>query len=296
MENFKKYFICRGVGGLYLLADEDGATMAAKPRGVFRNQGLKPCPGDFVYCQLSGDEDVPLWITEILPRKNHFIRPTVANIDILLIVVALTQPDPDPYLIDKLLIVACAHDVQPVICFTKNDLADSSALSLYNLYHSLGIPCFRSGLDDIGSCVQSLQEQFRGLNLALAGQSGVGKSTLINALLHKEVMPVGEVGDRSLRGKHTTRHVEFFAWKGGFLADTPGFSSLELKDLGLGEDDVIDGYPEIAALAEACRFASCRHLVEKDCAVLTARGIKIAEERYLRYAHFRQELLKENRY
>lgn len=286
MSDFSPARIIKGVGGQYVLAGQDGTTGVASARGLFRKDGLTPTPGDFVEVIPSGDPDIPWRILKILPRKNELVRPTIANLDCLIITVSSTDPAPDFQLADKLLTVCWLHQIEPILCITKTDVPENQADQIELAYQPSGVTIVRTNPDDVVSH-DVLRHLLDGRVVSFAGQSGVGKSTLLNQLFGDEKMETGEVSDRIGRGRHTTRHVELFPFSGGYLADTPGFTSLELPEFGVTGADLETGYPEIKAIADQCRFTGCRHLGELGCAIDRAT---IDPGRLARYRQFRTEL------
>lgn len=280
--------IVKGVGGSYEVSLPGTGLVTAKPRGIFRKEKITPTVGDHVEVEPSGDPDIPFVISRILPRKNILVRPPVANVDILILTVSPMQPLPDFKLLDKLLILCEKQDIRPVLWLTKTDLDAAEVDRIRAIYSDAGYEVLFSSLDrpPDKSLIASL---FRGHTVGFAGQSGVGKSTLVNLLTGFSGMEVGKVSERLRRGKHTTRHVELFPVGDGFLMDTPGFSSLELADLGITADDVQYGYPELKRIAGKCRFLDCRHIGEKGCAI-SESGID--PERLQRYREFVTFLIK----
>ena len=286
MMDFSPARILRCVGGQYLLAGSNGAISSASARGLFRKDGQTPTPGDLVSVEASGDPDLPWRITKILPRRNFLVRPTVANLDCLIITLSAADPAPDFQLADKLLTICLVHKIEPILCITKTDLPANQADEVERAYAKTGIVIIRTNPQDIPSH-DHLRELLQGRVVSFAGQSGVGKSTLLNQLFGDEKMATGAISDRIGRGKHTTRHVELFPYAGGFLADTPGFTSLELSELGVLGDDLVQGYPELAGLEGRCRFVGCRHLGELGCAL---NHDTIDPDRLNRYRQFREAL------
>ena len=258
--------IVKGVAGDYTILLENGETVLAKPRGIFRNRKLKPTVGDFCKIEPSADPDIPYAISEILERKNLLIRPSVANIDTLVIAISVCEPDPDLKLLDKLLIVSAKLSIRPLILLTKTDLDMEQALCLQKEYQEAGFRVLLSSKEETIS-EEETREIFTGHTVGIAGQSGVGKSTLCHRLTGMEHIEVGDISERLRRGKHTTRHVELFPFQDGFLIDTPGFSSLEIDEIGLNTEDVIGGYPELLRISDQCRFQDCRHKGELGCKV-----------------------------
>ncbi|MDI9471083.1 MAG: ribosome small subunit-dependent GTPase A [Bacillota bacterium] len=281
--------ILRGVGGAYWIHETNGRVTAAKPRGIFRRRRLSPLPGDRVLCSESGDDDFPYTIEEIKPRRNALVRPPVANLERCFITVALADPLPDFELVDKLGIICRIHNIEPLIVWTKTDLAPEALAGHRAQYLATGWPQFAASLEE--QPVSCLLAEINGHLVSFAGASGTGKSTLTNALLGEEVMEAGEISEKLGRGRHTTRHVELFRAGEGWICDTPGFSSLELDQLGILPEETILGYPEFEIHASGCRFPGCRHIQEPDCAV--RRVVCDHPElnpRYERYILFRELL------
>ncbi|MBP7401997.1 MAG: ribosome small subunit-dependent GTPase A [Clostridia bacterium] len=283
MPDDRKAVLLRGVGGNYLLADAGGTVGIATLRGVLRRDSLVPAVGDHVSYSESGDPDVPFRIDVIHERRNFLPRPPIANLDVLFIAVSAADPLPDLLLVDKMLILCGAHDIRPVICITKSDLDPSGTEHIRRVYRNAGFDVRRSGLDDAAD-LDLLRNEIPGRTVGIAGQSGVGKSTILNRLTRERLMDTGELSNRIRRGRHTTRRVELFPFGGGYLADTPGFSQLDLWDVGLTGDGVISGYPEIRAITDPCRFQGCRHIAEPGCAVATNPSVDAGRlERYRRF-------------
>lgn len=280
--------ILRAVGGQYLLDDGAGFSGIAAARGIFRLEGIIPTPGDLVVYESSGDPDVPWVISEIKPRRNYLVRPALANLDRLLITAAAAEPAADFFLIDKLITVCLVNDIEPILIITKNDLASTGEDRFGPVYKPAGISIYYTSLNDKRSH-DEIRALLPGRLVSFAGQSGVGKSKLLNQLFGDEMMVTGGISKKIGRGRHTTRHVELFPYAGGYLADTPGFSTLELPDLGITSDNIELGYPEITAVTNQCRFTGCRHLGDLGCAVTEAA---IHPERLERYRVFREQLDK----
>ena len=271
--------ITKGVGGAYTIMLSGGEFVLAKPRGIFRNRKMTPTVGDFCTVGPSGDPDIPYTIEDIRERKNVLVRPSVANIDILIITMAVIDPQPDLKLLDKLLIICASLDIEPIIWLTKVDLSTEKALELKTEYSSAGYRVVCSSKEEMLD-QELIHEIFTGHTVGIAGQSGVGKSTLCHRLTGMDEIEVGHISERLRRGKHTTRHVELFPFENGFLIDTPGFSSLDIAEIGLSVEDVILGYPELLKIAGQCRFQDCRHRGEAGCAIENA---EISEGRLARY-------------
>ena len=275
-------YITKGIGGFYYVKTPDG-IVECKARGIFRKRGITPVAGDNV--ALSADGTM---IDEILPRKNVFIRPPIANLDILFIVTSTTQPVPSTLVLDELAAAAIYKDVQPVLVVTKADLA--AADMLRTAYTGSGIPLIQlnyetgEGLDEIRGYIQ-------GHLCAFCGNSGVGKSTLLNTLAPELKRETGSISQKLGRGRHTTREVEIFELCGGRLADTPGFASLEAQKLcRIPKDDIQHTFPEFAPCFGQCRFTGCSHRSETGCAVREAVDAgTISKTRYASYLAMYEE-------
>lgn len=285
--------ITKGLGGIYAVKLESGEVVNASCRGVFRKAKITPTIGDNVEVSPSGDPDVEYVVDKILPRKSYLIRPAVANVDVLLLCFAVKDPEPDLKLLDKMLIICDLINVKPVIVFTKCDLDIEASNKLKTIYSNAGFDCLLSGQDNPVTALNVFELSSRDVCFGFAGPSGVGKSTMCNHLLEGDVMKVGDISERLKRGKHTTRHVELFDFYDGYIMDTPGFTSLSLFDLGVEYKQVIKGYPEIIRVAQECRFDDCRHISERDCAVIASVGDRIDQGRYDRYVELEEELYKQ---
>ena len=255
-------YITKGIGGFYYVKTPDG-IVECKARGIFRKRGITPVAGDNV--TLSADGTM---IDEILPRKNVFIRPPIANLDILFIVTSTTQPVPSTLVLDQLAAAAIYKDVQPVLVVTKADLA--AADMLRTAYAGSGIPLVQLNYET-GEGLDEVKRYISGHLCAFCGNSGVGKSTLLNTLAPALNRETGQISQKLGRGRHTTREVEIFEICGGRLADTPGFASLEAQKLcRIPKEDLQHTFPEFAPYLGECKFTSCSHTCEKGCAVLKA--------------------------
>lgn len=276
-----KGIIIKGIGGFYYVKTADGSVVECRARGIFRKNGIKPTVGDNVEIENAS-------VVKIYDRRSYLVRPSVANIDNLIIVIAAANPSPDLLLADKLTVAAEVSGINPIICVNKIDLADSSEIE--SIYRKAGYKVITlSATELVGA--NELAEMTRGRISAFAGLSGVGKSSILN-LLSNENAETGEVS-RINRGKHTTRHVELFEIDTDtFILDTPGFSSLALSDIcDIKASELAGCYPEFADCADGCRFKGCSHINEPDCAVkrLVADG-KAAESRYESYKELYEQL------
>ena len=280
--------ILRGIGSFYtVLCDEDGREYTLRAQKKLRHQRLTPMVGDRVrFTPGQGEEDG--WLEEILPRRSMLVRPSVANVDMLMLVVA-SVPAPDLLLCDKLILRATQGSMTPAICVNKIDLGDGLARQIEAEYAGTQLRVF-SVSAHTGEGVGALREAMRGRVTCLAGQSAVGKSSLLNALFGLS-LETGGLSRKTERGRHTTRRAEMMALDGMFVLDTPGFSLLELED-AIEPEAFAQLYPEYNALAGACRFQPCLHDREPGCAVHAAvdRG-ELSAARWARY----RELLGEVR-
>jgi ribosome biogenesis GTPase len=283
--------IVKGIGGFYYVS-VDGVIHSCKARGLFRKQELTPAVGDRVRLDIRADGESV--ITEILPRKNFFVRPPVANIDQFILVVALARPEPNLLLIDRFLVMAEYQMTDIVICFNKIDLAEDSQIEeLRQIYDPLYPTVFVNGLS--GEGFSGLRDYLKNHQSALAGPSGAGKSTLLNRLIGRPVAEVGKVAKRTGRGRHTTRHVELFPVGSGFLYDTPGFTSFDILEADEAELAVL--FPEMEALLGACQYDNCRHLEEPGCAVHKAVNAgNINASRYVSYRQMIEEIREKRKY
>ena len=279
--------IMRGIGSFYtVLCDEDGKEYTLRAQKKLRRQGA-PMVGDRVrFTPGQGEEDG--WLEEILPRKSELIRPSVANVDTLMLVVA-SVPQPDLLLCDKLIVRAQRGGMEAAICVNKVDLGGELAERIEREYAGTPLRVHRVSAQT-GEGIEALREAMRGKVTCLAGQSAVGKSSLLNALFGLS-LETGGLSRKTERGRHTTRRAEMMALDGMLVLDTPGFSLLELES-GLEPQDFAQSYPEYNALSEGCRFQPCLHDREPGCAVRAAvEAGTLGRARWERY----RELLAEVR-
>lgn len=259
--------IIKALSGFYTVEDS-GRQIRCRAKGKFRHDGSSPLVGDRVeYTPISDSEGV---VSVILPRKNSFIRPAVANIDAMVFVASGALPVTDPFLIDRVSAIAERSGCECVVCFNKSDL--SPADSLYETYRSIGFTAVRTSAET-GEGIDELRSAISGKVCVFTGNSGVGKTSLLNALVPGLSLETAAVSEKLGRGRHTTRHVEIFPIDGNtFIADTPGFASFEVEMIDHIEPEQLQYcFPEFAPLLGECRFQDCRHLNEPDCAVLQAR-------------------------
>lgn len=270
--------IIEGRGGFYTVRSEEGTVYVLRAKKKFRHQHIKPLVGDRVDFT-PGEGEKHGWVEEILPRQSECLRPPVANITLLALVVAYA-PAPDWLLIDKLLMGARMQNMKAVLICNKCDLGDAVAEEARRDYTGADLPVICVSAER-GEGLEELKNIMRGETTCFAGQSGVGKSTLLNALLHLQL----ETGDisRIERGKHTTRHASLIETDGLRVMDTPGFSLLEFEDV-MDPADLADYYPEFMPYFGRCRFQPCFHGSEPGCAVTQAvKDGEISTARVERY-------------
>ncbi len=272
-------YITKGIGGFYYVKTDEG-IVECKAKGIFRKRRITPVAGDEVRLEQEAGQWV---IAEILPRKNVFVRPPIANLDVLFIVASTVQPVPSTLILDKLTAIAVDKGVQPVIVCTKADLASDEFLR--STYEPSPIP-FVQVNHETGEGLDELKHWVEGRLCAFCGNSGVGKSTLMNALLPQLEQQTGHISQKLGRGRHTTREVEIFEAFGGRIADTPGFASLDtLRACYIPKENLQHAFPEFGPYFGECRFTGCAHRGEKGCAVQEAlEAGKIVPSRYESYA------------
>lgn len=269
--------IIKGIGGFYYVDTKQGIA-ECRARGKFRKDGMLPMVGDTVEIELCADGSGS--VKEIEERKNFLVRPAVSNVDLLVIVLSLSNPEPDTLLTDKMLINSAKSGIEGVLCLNKSDLGDDKkAQSLKDAYEKAGYRVFVTSAEK-GEGVEELKAALRGKTAAFTGLSGVGKSSLLKLITGNE-LETGETS-RIERGRHTTRRVELMKTPDGYVFDTPGFSQLEPDGIGCGQ--LREYFPEIWEREGLCRFRGCSHTAEPDCAVKKAAAEgEIAQSRYDSY-------------
>lgn len=274
--------IIKGIGGFYYVETDEG-IYECKARGLFRKQKMIPLAGD--RCRISAQPDMTGYIEEILPRKNAFVRPPVANVDRIFIVCAAASPEPMPILIDKLSVVALKEDAEACIVINKMDIKTDETEKLADAYRKAGFTVYTVSAAN-GEVSEQIKKDMSGKISVLAGSSGVGKSSLLNCLFPDINQKTGNISEKIGRGKHTTREVTLIKLPdGGYIADTPGFSELEIAEItDVEKEELCELFPEIEKHSGDCNFRDCRHISEPGCSVKKAvEEGKIALSRYESY-------------
>ncbi|MBB6735850.1 ribosome small subunit-dependent GTPase A [Cohnella zeiphila] len=292
--------IYKALSGYYYVADDAGASVQCRARGIFKKRGESPLVGDrVVYSETENGEGA---VEQILPRRSELVRPPVANAELAVLVFSVVRPELNLQLLDKFLVHTEHAGLDALIVLTKLDAAEEAedgerhlreADDAGKLYASIGYETVATSARR-GEGIDELRSKLGGRVSVFAGQSGVGKSSLLNALVPGLALETSEISEKLGRGRHTTRHVELMPLPGGgFVADTPGFSQLDFAELGI--EQIGDCFREFAKLAPGCKFRGCTHIHEPGCAVLEAREKgEVAESRYQHYVGFMAEW-KENR-
>lgn len=270
----------KALSGFYYVQTADGTVTECRARGRFRKEGVTPLVGDDVAFAREGQKGT---VEEILPRRNSFIRPAVANLDLLVVFASEATPVTEPFLIDRICAIAGNQNVKVVICINKCDLESGEHLSA--IYEKAGYDTIRVSAET-GQGVEQLQSLLSGKLSAFTGNSGVGKSSILNRLNAELNLPVGEVSEKLGRGRHTTRHVEIYRLPdGAFVADTPGFSSFDTERMDLVlKENLQFAFLDFAPYVGKCQFNDCAHLAEPGCAIRAAlQQGEIGQSRYDSY-------------
>ena len=286
MEQIKGRII-KSLGGFYYLKCEDGRELECRARGAFRNKNIKPCVGDWALAELTGDGTG--YVQEILPRSNSLVRPPLANLDQLVLVVSIADPAPNALVLDKLIAIAEYQKIQPVVVVTKADLKEPDDFA--EIYRKAGFPvavvCSLNG-----EGVEGVKELLKGKFSAFCGNSGAGKSSLLNDIFPELSLSTAEISKKLGRGRHTTRHAELYKLaEGGYIADTPGFSTFETNKYDIiRKEELAACFTEFDEYTGDCRFKDCSHTCEKGCAVIAAMNEgKISESRHTSYCTMYEE-------
>lgn len=266
MTQHKNGIILKGIGGFYYV-EAAGAVYECKARGVFRKKRITPLAGDCVQITVT-DDGTENTVDEIFERKNFLKRPPVANIDSLIIVSSTVSPRPSTLVIDKLIAIAEYKGIEPVVVFTKTDL--EPAEKLLDIYKLAGISCAMV-CNKTGEGVEEVRNLLNGKISAFTGNSGVGKTSLLNALDPNLSLATGAISEKLGRGRHTTRQAELFKTCGGYIVDTPGFSALDLeKEQVIKKDELAECFREFRPYLGQCRFTTCSHTCDKGCRIIKA--------------------------
>ncbi len=271
--------VLRCIGGFYYVEAAD-AVYTCRARGAFRRQGLSPVAGDRVVIRVPDTGDGT--VEQVLARRNCLVRPPVANVDVLVLVASIREPSTNTLVLDKMIAVAEKQGICPIVVINKTDLGDPRPLE--DVYRRAGFECFVvSALEP--QTLETLRERLAGCVSVFTGNSGVGKSSILNGLYPSLVLPTGEISQKLGRGRHTTRSASLYRIGDGYLVDTPGFSSLDMEQVEpIAKDELADCFREFESYIGSCRFNGCAHYKEPNCAVRAAveRG-DIAPSRYESY-------------
>ena len=290
--------IMKGVGGFYYIHPHHtvNTIYECKAKGAFRNQKIKPAVGDDVEIEIISEADCTGNIVRILPRKNLLVRPVVANVDQAVILFALADPKPNYNLLDRFLITMEQQNVETMICFNKSDLVpDADAEAIASIYRNAGYPVFVTVANQEAG-IEMFRKAIHGKTSVFAGPSGVGKSSMLNALHPQAQVQTGEISEKIRRGKHTTRHSELiYIEEDTYIMDTPGFSSLVIDDIE--PEDLKEYIREFERYNGCCKFNGCVHIHEPECLVKEAlQEEKISQLRYDNYKQLYEELKNKRRW
>ena len=275
----KNNIVLKSIGGFYYIKTTEETVIECKAKGKFRKLALSPLAGDIVETEYEQGTNV---ITKIHPRKNQFVRPPFANLDLLILVVATVEPNPNYFVIDKMCAIAKHKNADVAIAITKADLAQSEEIK--DIYTKAGYKVFITGEGHTDQ-LDALKAEMQGKICAFAGNSGVGKSTLLNRIFPHLELETNAISQKLGRGKHTTRQVEIFDMGDCMVADTPGFSSIELdRDNFISKYDLPHAFVEFEEYLDKCKFADCSHTSEIGCSIKEAvENGEISQSRYDSY-------------
>lgn len=281
--------LIKGIGGFYYV-EADDVIYECKARGSFRKQKITPLVGDDVEISVNEENNVDNAIEKILDRKNDMIRPPLANLDQLFIIASLVDPKINTQIIDKLIAISEYKHIEPILVLTKTDL-DSDYHQYVDIYKKAGIKVIVCD-NTKGTGADEVKQLLKGKISAFTGNTGVGKSTLLNNIAPDLNLATGETSKKLGRGRHTTRHSELFKVCGGYIADTPGFSSLDFERCEkILKDELPYCFREFEPYLDDCKFTSCAHINDKGCAVCKAlEDGKISKSRHDSYVAMYNEV------
>ncbi len=282
--------IIKGIAGFYYVHVPNKGVYECKARGLLRKQNIKPLIGDNVTIDILQNQAFKGNIIDILNRKNQLIRPTVANIEQVMIVFSVSSPKPNLNLLDRFIILIEKENIPISICFNKIDTLPFEEIEKMKMvYENIGYEVYLTSTEN-GAGLKELSAALAGKTTVFAGPSGVGKSSILNTMQDEVTMETGEISQKSQRGKHTTRHAQLICYdETSYVVDTPGFSSLYIEDIT--ESDLKKFFVEFSEYSNECRFSSCNHINEPDCAVKRAiDNNNIAQSRYDNYCIIYDEL------
>ncbi len=292
MTEEKKGIIVKSTGGLYTVAVEDGTFEECRAKGSFRHNRITPLAGDRVTIEASDEREGV--ITEIAERKNSLIRPAAANIDVLCIVAAVKNPEPDLFILDKLTAVAAKNKIAVLFIVNKADILSTAELS--SVYRRAGFDTVEISAinsEEYADSVARIRDYTRGKTCFFTGASGVGKSSVLNAVFPELGLETGEISKKIQRGKHTTRVTRLFKVdEETYVGDTPGFSMLDVAGFNmLDAESLLSAFPDIEKFAHGCRYKKCTHTCEDGCGVIEAlRDEKIVATRHQSFVTLFNEL------
>ncbi len=282
----KEGIIIKGIGGFYYV-EADGEIFECKAKGIFRKEGIKPLVGDKV--TISVNTNAENTIDVIHPRTSELQRPPVANIDRLFIVSSTVEPSPVLFIIDKLTAIAYDKGIEPIVVFTKCDMSPGNEYA--EIYKEVGMKSFCVS-NKTGEGVEEVKAELKGHVSAFAGNSGVGKSSLLNSIDSTLELKTAAISNKLGRGKHTTRHSELFKLCGGYVADTPGFASIVSENSEyITKENLPFAFPEFEKYLGSCKFSTCLHMKDKGCKIIDAveRG-EIPKSRHENYCMMMEQV------
>ena len=280
--------IVKALSGFYYVLTNDGEVTQCRGRGIFRKNKVTPLVGDIVQFQAENQKEG--YILEVLDRKNELVRPPISNIDQAILVFSAVEPNFSTALLDRFLVLIESKGIEPIICISKMDLleGEEEILPYANYYREIGYSVILTSIKEPNE-LEVILPYLKNKVSVIAGQSGVGKSSLLNSLRPDLDLKTNDISSHLGRGKHTTRHVELLKINNGYVADTPGFSSLEFQELEA--EELKECFPEFVKLSHNCKFRGCTHIKEPKCAVKAAlEKEEIATYRYEHYVSFLEEI------